>query len=266
MVFAGDEGMVLASVKAVSDDYPLRGAATQRVSPTASCASTVGGPAPRHPVDRSAPVCPAGRRLSATGRAWARRISRVAAAIRGEPDRSGGFLGVGPRVMLHVDDIPATGVVQPGSRVSYRQLFAGDTRTWFSRSCARLEEAPGAGAAPAERRDCRSRRWGGPCARGAAFCCSPAASAVILAGVAISLAARRYSERHQNYVALLKSLGAPVGRVRRTLRGDSAVSWRRRGARRQPAGPRCCRRWRSRRLADQLTVRPVALLASPGRT
>ena len=27
---------------------------------------------------------------------------------------------------MHYDDIPATGVVQPGSRVEYRQLYAGD--------------------------------------------------------------------------------------------------------------------------------------------
>jgi putative ABC transport system permease protein len=126
MVFAGDDGMVLASVKAVSDEYPLRGWLRLSDQPYAELREHRGGPArgtvwiePRLFALLDLDV---GDMLGVGEGDF-----RVAAAIRGEPDRAGGFLGVGPRVMLHVDDIEATGVIQPGSRVSYRQLFAGDT-------------------------------------------------------------------------------------------------------------------------------------------
>ena len=43
-----------------------------------------------------------------------------------EPDRGGGFSNAGPRVLMNMADVPATEVVQPGSRLTYRYLFAGD--------------------------------------------------------------------------------------------------------------------------------------------
>ncbi|MDP5072232.1 MAG: FtsX-like permease family protein, partial [Congregibacter sp.] len=49
--------------------------------------------------------------------------------------------------------------------------------------------------------------------------------AVILASVAVGLAARRYAERHQHYVALLKSLGADSARIKRLYAATLASSW-----------------------------------------
>jgi hypothetical protein len=45
-----------------------------------------------------------------------------------EPDRAGNFYSLTPRVMINLDDLAATGVVQPGSRVSYRELWRGNAR------------------------------------------------------------------------------------------------------------------------------------------
>ncbi len=44
-----------------------------------------------------------------------------------EPDRAGNFYSLTPRVMINLADLDATGVVQPGSRVSYRELWRGAT-------------------------------------------------------------------------------------------------------------------------------------------
>jgi putative ABC transport system permease protein len=44
-------------------------------------------------------------------------VFRVTRVIVVEPDRGSGFMSFAPRVMIHQDDIPATGLVQPASRV-----------------------------------------------------------------------------------------------------------------------------------------------------
>lgn len=222
MVFAGEEGMVLASVKAVSDDYPLRGVLRLSDTPFGELREHVGAPArgtlwiePRLFALLDIDI---GDTVS-VGEA----DFRVAGAIRGEPDRAGGFLGVGPRVMLHADDIPATGVVQPGSRVSYRQLFAGAPER-VAEFQSRLEDtiAPGQRLQSVETSQPAVGRALG---RAEQFLLLAGSLAVILAGVAVSLAARRYSERHQNYVALLKSLGARSARIRGLYAAILAVSW-----------------------------------------
>ncbi len=43
-----------------------------------------------------------------------------------EPDRGGSFYSFTPRVMMHLDDLEATGVIQPASRVKYYYLMAGN--------------------------------------------------------------------------------------------------------------------------------------------
>jgi putative ABC transport system permease protein len=51
------------------------------------------------------------------------RVSRV---LTQEPDRGGSMYDLGPRLLMRMEDVPATEVVQPGSRISYRLLLRGD--------------------------------------------------------------------------------------------------------------------------------------------
>jgi putative ABC transport system permease protein len=220
MAFAGDE-MVLASVKAVGDAYPLRGSLSLSDTPYGESRAHVGAPRPG-----SAWIDP--RLFALLNVAVGDRIEvgeasfTVTAALRGEPDRSGGFLGVGPRVMLNIADIPATGIVRPGSRVSYRQLFAADADL-LPVLRARLEALLGDGqrlldvdtAQPSVARALR---------RAERFLLLGGSLAVILAGVAISLAARRFAERHQAQVALLKSLGMSRPAIRRLYAGHLLIN------------------------------------------
>jgi len=222
MVFAGDEAMVLSSAKAVTEAYPLRG--FLRLSDTAY------GEVREH---RGAPP---------RGEVWLEprlfalldvevgdRVGlgeadfRVAAAIRGEPDRAGGFLGVGPRIMLNYADIPATGVVRPGSRVRYRQLFAGEGEA-LETFTADLEERLISGQR-LQSVETSQPAVGRALERAERFLLLAGSLAVILASVAVALAARRYAERHQNYVALIKSLGTDSARVRRLYGASLGVTW-----------------------------------------
>ena len=209
MVFSDDRAQ-FASVKAVDDNYPLRG------NLIVSDAPFVGG----KPIESGPPV----------GEVWMESrlfpslgIEKGAILDVGvasfpvgnvlikEPDRGSGFNSVGPRVMMNLADVPMTQVVQPGSRLTYRYLFAGEAdqltkfETWAkprigidARMFGVKEGTAGIGSAldRAER-----------------FLLLGGLLGVILAGVAIALAAQRYSLRHYDHVAILKTLGATPGGI-----------------------------------------------------
>ena len=114
----------------------------------------------------------------------------------------------GPRLMLHMDDLASTNVVQLGSRVSNRYLFAADDisdldafEEWFRSR----EEWRGRYYI----RDIRdeSEEVREALERAESFLLLSSLFAVLLAGVAIALTAKRYSERHYDYVAILKTFG-----------------------------------------------------------
>src|SRR5690606_22333280 len=44
-----------------------------------------------------------------------------------EPDRGGDLFNIAPRVLMNLADLPATGLILPGSRASYRLLLGGET-------------------------------------------------------------------------------------------------------------------------------------------
>jgi putative ABC transport system permease protein len=107
----------LAGVKAVSENYPLRGRLRIAPAPGAADAPAEHGPAPgtvwleeRLITDLRAPV-------GSTIR-LGRSELRVSAIITLEPERTASFFNIAPRVMMNLADVPATGLVQNGSRIS----------------------------------------------------------------------------------------------------------------------------------------------------
>ena len=212
MVYAGDEEMYLTSVKAVSSDYPLRGELLMSAQPFGDPQKRAHGPQPgRVWLDsRLFPLLnvAVGDRVNIGDAAF-----EVAAAVRSEPDRAAGFSVYGPRVLMHIDDIPATGVVQPGSRVEYRLLVAGDPAV-LDEYTAWVEARFETGQRLLDVSNSQ-RGIGRALERAESFLLLAGSLGVVLAGVAIALAARRFSERHYDYVAILKSLGADSGTINR---------------------------------------------------
>ncbi|HEY6131171.1 MAG TPA: FtsX-like permease family protein, partial [Halioglobus sp.] len=219
MVYAAEDRMALASIKAVSDTYPLRGELTYSTEPFGDVMPARSGPAPGEVWldSRLFPLLEVavGDHITVGDAEFV-----VAAAARTEPDQSSSYYNLGPRVLMHFDDIPATGVVQPGSRVEYRQLYAGpkpaldEFTRWLApqlqtgQSLVNVDDGqPGIGSA---------------LARAESFLLLAGSLAVVLAGVAVALAARRFSERHHDYVAIIKSLGATSGAINR-LYGSSLL-------------------------------------------
>jgi len=219
MVYAGDDSMHLVSVKAVSSAYPLRGDLTYSEQPFGVVQPATTGPERGQVWLESRLFALLDVEIGDTV-ALGEAEFTVAAAARTEPDQAASFGGYGPRLLMHYEDIPATRVVQPGSRVEYRQLYAGAPealqalRDWLEpqlQSGQRLldvsEGQPGIGNA---------------LRRAERFLLLAGSLGVVLAGVAIALAARRFSERHNDYVAIMKSLGATSARVNR-LYGSSLL-------------------------------------------
>ena len=212
MAFSG-QASALVSVKAASDTYPLRGHLEIADAPFAAHRTVARGPA-------LGEAWLEARALRALGLAVGDFVTlgeaelRIGAVLITEPDRGLGSMldNAGPRLLMHIADVPATGVVQFGSRVNYRYLFAhpdplaleafGD---WLAR----------AHSGQYELRDVRtqSRVVAEALDRSARFLHLGAGLAVLLAGLAIALAARRYSVRHYDYVAILKTLGAGSRRI-----------------------------------------------------
>ncbi len=219
MVFAGEQ-MQLAGIKAVSSTYPLKGRLRVSDRPFADDYEIERGPRPGelwldsrlYPLLQLEP----GDSLSLGD--MQRPATR---ALVSEPDRSNSYYGVGPRVLMHLDDLAASGVVQPGSLVQYRYLFAGDEAaltafgTWLAPKLS-----------PSHRwQDLRDSQpqIASTLARAEQFLLLAGSFGVALAGVAVALAARRYSERHYDVVAVLKAMGASSGRVLRLYLGNLAL-------------------------------------------
>ncbi len=210
MVYAGDRNQ-LVSVKAVSQGYPLRG--TLRVSD-----EPFGPDSPTDALPEPGEIWLDGRVFPALGLApgdtlvvgeAALRVTRV---LAGEPDRGGNFLDFGPRLLMRLEDVPATGMVKPGSRIYHRLLFSGDEGD-LSDLAGRLE-----GSIKPHYR-WMSIRESSPSigdALGRAESCLMLGGllAVLLAGAAVALGAHRYARRHYEHVAILKTLGATPANIR----------------------------------------------------
>jgi putative ABC transport system permease protein len=131
---------------------------------------------------------------------------RVAEVITREPDNVLDFFGIAPRVLINDADLAATGLVQVGSRVSYRLLVAGESRQ-VSRYDAEMRPRLGRGERIEGVRDARSEVRVS-LERAQRFLGLASLLSVILASVAVALAARRFSLRQTDGAAMMRCLGA----------------------------------------------------------
>ena len=204
MVTSG-QGSQLAEVKAVGAGYPLRG--RLRVAPALNLGDAeteaVPGPGQVWLDERlTAALALQPGELLALGR------SRLAAAavLTLEPDRGVNLFAIAPRLLMNLADLPATALIQPGSRVSYRLHLAGDAATiaafkeWLQAQLKRGERIEDLGNA---RQDVRNM-----IERAQRFLSLAALLAVVLAAVAVGFAADRYARRHLDGCAIMRCLGA----------------------------------------------------------
>ena len=210
MIYSTSDAMQLVAVKAVSAAYPLRGELSFSDEPFGEARAVVSGPGVGE-VWLDSRLFPLLDISLGSSVALGDASFTVAGAVRAEPDQAAGTYGYGPRLLMNYADIAATGVVQPGSRVEFRQLYAGDPGA-LQRHRGQLEPR----LEPGQRMiDINQGQpgIGKALARAESFLLLAGSLGVVLAGVAIALAAGRFSERHNDYVAIMKSLGATSGSI-----------------------------------------------------
>ncbi len=119
-----NEEFMLASVKAVSDNYPLRGKLETSMTVFGETVTGKSGPSPGEVWVESRILhqlkLSVGDSIKIGEASFP--VSRV---LVFEPDRGGSFYSFTPRIMMHSQDVAATEIVQPGSRVQYGFLFSG---------------------------------------------------------------------------------------------------------------------------------------------
>ena len=210
------ESNLLTEIKAVTAGYPLRG--TLRITEDFSNVSPE--------ATRVANAIPA------PGSAWVDEKLMVRldlhrgdkievgavhltvdALITQEPDYSIGFLNLRPRVLINAADLPATKLVQEGSRIGYRLLVSGESgdvenfRRWAQSHLMLGERIEGIRDARPEIKAALERAE--------KFLSLAALASVVLAAAAVALAVRRFTQRHLDGCAVMRCLGASQGSMLR---------------------------------------------------
>ncbi|MEY4507361.1 MAG: hypothetical protein RL297_1939 [Pseudomonadota bacterium] len=206
----------LVSLKSVDDRYPLRGQMRVADALGAADAPTRDVPSPGTAWVDEALLLALDLQLGQS--LWlGDAVFRVTRVIVVEPDRGSGFMSFAPRVMIHQDDIPATGLVQPASRLNYRLAVAGEPAavgrftTWAEQAIetqglrgVRLDSLEGG-------RPEMQRTLG----RAEKFLNLVALLAALLCAVAVAIAARGFAQRHLDDCAMLRVLGVPQATMAR---------------------------------------------------
>ena len=204
-VLMENDEMLLAGIKAVTDAYPLRGF----LKTTSTDYSTE---AVEHDGPKSGKAWVEKRVLSALKLnvgdtvTVGEKVLAVEKIITYEPDKQGDLYSLSPRLMMNKQDLAETGVVQPGSHVHYFYQFSGEAaqltafKQWVKpqlnlaqRILDIHEDRPELGSALD-----RAGRYLG----------LSSIVVIIISGVAIAMATRRYIERHLDATAIMRCLGS----------------------------------------------------------
>ena len=209
MVLSGERNL-LTGIKAVESAYPLRG--DLRIAPNMFAADV-----PARSVPPPGQVWVDSRLASGLSVQPGDSVEvgnlrlRIAAILTFEGERGGNFMALAPRLLMNDADLAGTGLVQEGSRVTYRLLVAGDAKkvsdfqTWAKPRLTRGEKLEDVRDARPELRQIldRAQRYLG----------LSALMTVLLAAAATQMALRRYVQRQFDQFALLRCFGASQRRL-----------------------------------------------------
>jgi putative ABC transport system permease protein len=205
VVFFGADS-ALAAIRAAGPGYPLRGRIKISDAPFSPARETDTLPGRGEAWLDSRLLARLGARVGDRVNVGAASFA-VTRVLDYRPDQGSAFVDLAPSILLPLADLDATRLLGAGSRATYALLFAGkpadirafrpvleERKTKGERLVGVAEESPQVQSS--------SRRAG-------RFLNLSAMVTVLLAAVAVAMAARRYTRRHLDNVALMKCMGAP---------------------------------------------------------
>ncbi len=196
----------LASLKAVSSLYPLRG--ELQIESAAHSQASSGPPKGSVWVD---PAMLASLQAKAGDRmTLGQQQFFIAGVLARELDRGAAFMNFAPRVMMSLEDLPSTGLIGQGSRVTYRLLLAGSDASIQSYGSWAKDyiESAGLRGVRIETLENAQPMMRKTLERAERFLSLVALLTAIVAAVSIALSARRYTLKQSDTCAVLKCLGA----------------------------------------------------------
>ncbi len=209
VVFKNDDS-ALATIKIVSDGYPLRGKVRIADALFGEQRAVDGIPA-------SGEVWADGALLARIGADVGDTLAvgelnlRVAAILTYRPDQSIGFASLAPSLIMNIADASRSGLIGEGSRVAYALLVAGDEAAVTDFNDAIQDILPDEIRVRSQEES--SERAYNAADRAQRFLSLTAVISLLLSAVAVAMSARRYAHRRMDTVALMKSLGATQGFV-----------------------------------------------------
>ena len=203
-VLFANEKLQLSAVKAVSSNYPLKGRLEIADTPLSEKRIVFG-----HPKQGKIWVEP--RILSILSSQKGQQLElgyvnlEIDGAIMLQPGQGSTLFNIAPTAIIGLQDLDATEIIQPGSRVSYRYFFIGakdhiaEFDQWIEpkldtsqRLVSIFDESPMAGSA---------------ITRGKKYISLSGLLTLILLGVAIAMSANRYATRQFDMSALMRCFG-----------------------------------------------------------
>ncbi|OED45079.1 hypothetical protein ACH42_05770 [Endozoicomonas sp. (ex Bugula neritina AB1)] len=219
VVMAGDE-MQLVSAKAVESSYPLRGYIRAADQPFTEDRVVDNTPAVGE-VWLEPRLFPLLKVAIGDSILLGEEEFIVAKAITLETDRGGDFYSFSPRLMFNLEDVDKTGIIQPGSRVKWKTLLAGERKALLSFQSSiegMLDASERILLADDSRRDLRNS-----VVRLKQFLGLASMAAILLAGVAVAMASRRFTERRFDSTAVMRCLGASRRQVFNLILAELAL-------------------------------------------
>lgn len=212
MVF-GNEQMTLTSLRAADQGYPLKGQVKTSLDPYGLGEPTDELPAPGEAWAESRLLQTLGLKLGDTIEVGDSEFT-LTRVITEVPDSGFSVFGGNPKVLIGFGDLAQTNITGPGSRISYTYFFAGDNsvlESYYDWLEPQLDRELHYWMSVEDDDSPIGRSVG----RAEQYFLLASLLAIVLAAVSIAVAAQRYSQRHYDPVAIMKTLGASKKMVQR---------------------------------------------------
>ena len=212
VVFSG-EANTLAAVRAVTSGYPLRGKlkTSHQLMGVSSIVEDI--PAPGEAWASQRLMARLNVEAGVTIEVGTHRLT-LSRVLDFRPDEGWSFIDLAPTLLINEADLERTSLVQPGSRVAYRMLFAGP-RNEVNAFKTELDSVLQEGEVLSDIEDANPQIRSAM-DRAGRFLNLASLVSVLLAAVAVAMAARRYSHRHRDRTALMKCMGASQATIMRS--------------------------------------------------